>query len=75
MVGHLSAQLHRQTSSLSPARLVLQDAVQREDRGLPEKTNPLLMRIDYIECVAQDVGQRFNHLLGKRCSSLGLKSA
>lgn len=46
-VGHLSAQLQRQPSALSPAGLVLQAVVPREEWGLPEKTNPLLMRTDY----------------------------
>lgn len=56
MVGHLGAQLQRQPSALSPAGLVLQAVIQSEEWGLPEKTNPLLMRTDYTECVAQNVG-------------------
>lgn len=75
MAGLLGAQMHEQPSALSVAELVLQDVVQREEEGLPEKRTLFLMRIDYIECVAQNARQSLSHLLGELCTSLGLKSA
>lgn len=75
MVGLLSAQMHKRPSALSLAGLVLRDVVQREEQGLAEKRNPFLMRIGYIECVAQNAGQSLSHLLSEPCSSPGLKSA
>lgn len=72
MVGHLHAQLPVCLLQGWSFRLVLKE----KNRACPtEEMNPFLMRIGYIEWVAQDEGQSFSHLLGKLCSSLGLKTA